>query len=58
MPWQELLNNGWLIVGMNHYKLSGKRYLFCAMSKDGRCIKSEGEDDSAVFDDLHEQAGL
>ena len=45
MPWDALLKDGWLIVGMNHYKLGGKRHLFCAMVKGDTCIKAEGEND-------------
>lgn len=49
MPWDELTDKGWMIVGMNHYKLKGTRFLFCAMAKDGRCIVAEGVDETKVF---------
>lgn len=56
MPWEELTNDGWMIVGMNHYRLHGKRHLFCSMAKAGRCIVAEGTDESQVFESLKEQA--
>ena len=29
---------------MNHYHVNGKKMLFVALSKWGKCIKAEGED--------------
>ncbi len=40
---------------MNHYVVDGIRYLYVAMSKDGRLIKAEGQD-IAVWDELARQA--
>ncbi len=56
MPWEPLTNDGWAIVGMNHYHLKGTRHLFVAMTKAGRCITAEGSDEAAVFDHLAELA--
>lgn len=48
----------WDIVGMNHYHVDGNRYLFVAMSKNGRLIKCEGLDEyhHLIWDSLVEQA--
>lgn len=58
MPWKEM--KGWSIVGMNHYFVEGakkERHLFVAMvNRAGRCIKAEGPDESAVFEDLQKKA--
>ncbi|MCK4782155.1 MAG: hypothetical protein KAV87_00280 [Desulfobacteraceae bacterium] len=56
MPWNRTELNGWSIVGMNHYHQEGRKYLFCSMAKDGRCITAEGLSEDAVFDRLAEQA--
>ena len=56
MPWSDLVEGGWMIVGMNHYRLKGERHLFCAMAKGGSCIVAEGTDEKAVFEELKHQA--
>ena len=56
MLWDELTNDGWMIVGMNHYRMAGERHLFCSMAKDGRCIVAEGVDEWQGFESLKEQS--
>lgn len=46
----------WAIVGMNHYHKDGKRFLFVAMTKDGRCITVEGEDNDYLWNRLWHKA--
>jgi hypothetical protein len=55
-PWKYGPLDEWAIVGMNHYFVNGKKMLFVAMMKDGRCIKSEGEDDEYLWNRLWHQA--
>jgi hypothetical protein len=55
-PWQDGLLASWSIVGMNHYLLSGKRCLFVAMTKNGRCITEEGSDDEYLWNRLWHKA--
>lgn len=50
------MSDGWLIVGMNHYKVSGVVFLFVAMAKDGKLIKEEGPDDVYLWNRLWHQA--
>lgn len=52
---QSLLNE-WDIVGMNHYYVDGKKYLFVAMQKDGKLIKEEGEEDKYFWNRLWHKA--
>lgn len=49
---------GWDIVGMNHYHVAGKKFLFVAMTKDGICIKEEGpiEDEKYIWNRLWNRA--
>ncbi len=56
VPWTEKPLDGWAIVGMNHYHVGGKRHLFVAMTKDGRCIHEEGCDEEALWCRLREKA--
>lgn len=57
MPWQKLKEDGWRIVGMNHYNLEGECHLFVAMTKKGQpAIVAEGTDEVEVFKNLEEQA--
>ena len=55
-PWLSGPLSEWSIVGMNHYHVSGKRFLFVAMTKDGRCIREEGADDKYIWNRLRHQA--
>jgi len=55
-PWNCVELQEWSIVGMNHYRLHGKRHLFVAMTRGTHCIHSEGCDESLVFAELVEQA--
>ena len=53
LPWLDETDfAGWDIVGMNHYHVDGERRLFVAMTKDGRCVKAEGPDDSRIWHTL------
>ena len=56
MPWEGDVLASWSIVGMNHYRLAGKRHLFVSMAKDGRCIVAEGTEPAAVFENLERKA--
>lgn len=55
-PWLSAPLNEWSIVGMNHYHVNGKRFLFVAMTKDGVCITEEGEDDEYLWNRLWHKA--
>jgi len=52
LPYQSLLDNGWSIVGMNHYYVDGVRHLYCAIVKADTCIQVEGKNDLDVFSTL------
>ena len=56
MPWNISELDGWSIVGMNHYHVNGKKYLFCSMAKNGLCITAEGDCESGVFSSLARKA--
>lgn len=57
LPWNRPELEGWTIVGMNHYFVSGVKHLYCAMMNEaGGAIKAEGIDEIAVFDKLVEEA--
>ena len=43
---------------MNHYHVGGQRHLFVAMVQGDRCIKAEGADEAAVFEELERQASM
>lgn len=58
MPWQRLMQANWLIVGMNHYRLNGNLYLYCAMMNKGQCIVAQNTDEAMVFTELERQAGI
>jgi hypothetical protein len=55
-PWQQRPLDSWSIVGMNHYHVAGKRFLFVAMTKDGVCITEEGLDDQYLWNRLWHKA--
>lgn len=55
-PWQKPPLDQWAICGMNHYHINGKKRLFVSMTKDGKCITSEGEDNFVVWNNLALQA--
>lgn len=59
-PWARTAFNGWDIVGMNHYRVDNERYLFVAMTKGSRLIRSEGlvTHEAAIWDILESQALL
>jgi hypothetical protein len=52
LPWRRLELLDWDIVGMNHYWVNGTRFLFVAMTKEGRCVRAEGSDEADVFEAL------
>lgn len=56
MPWKRLLDSGWKIVGMNHYRIRNVTYLSCAMARSGRSIIAKGPDESKVFLELEQLA--
>lgn len=56
LPWLREPLADWSIVGMNHYHQNGKKYLFVAMVRDGRCIVEEGLDDETLWNRLCERA--
>lgn len=51
-PWSRPPLDKWAICGMNHYHVSGKRMLFVAMTRHGKCIKAEGSDDEYLWNRL------
>lgn len=55
-PWLRSPLDKWLICGMNHYHVDGKRMLFVSMVKDGKCITSEGEDNWVIWNNLSIQS--
>ena len=55
-PWQSKPLNDWSIIGMNHYHVNGQRFLFVAMTKDGRVIQEEGKDDEYLWNRLWHKA--
>ena len=56
MPWLTGSLAGWSIVGMNHYRMHGRKNLFVAMARQGVCIEAEGPDDAGLWGDLEAQA--
>ena len=56
MPWRQGHLACWAIVGMNHYRASGRLRLFVSMERFGRCIKAEGPDGPAIWESLELQA--
>jgi len=55
-PWMMPPLDQWAIVGMNHYHVAGERFLFVAMTKDGKCIQEEGKDDEYLWNRLWHKA--
>ncbi len=56
LPWRLAPLRDWWIVGMNHYRQAGRRCLYVAMTRDGRCISAEGDNEEEVFRSLANQA--
>lgn len=48
-PWKMKPLDEWSIVGMNHYRFEGERWLFVAMAKEGRLIQAEALDDEFIW---------
>lgn len=55
-PWLGGRLKDWAICGMNHYHANGERFLFVAMTMDGKCITAEGKDDWSLWNSLQLQA--
>lgn len=55
-PWKMRPLDEWSIVGMNHYHINGEKFLFVAMTKDGRCITEKGPDDEYLWNRLWHKA--
>jgi hypothetical protein len=55
-PWQCPALRDWLICGMNHYHVKGRRRLFVSMTRGGRCITAEGADNQWIWEDLADKA--
>ena len=55
-PWQKYPLSDWSICGMNHYHVSGARFLFVSMVKGQVCITEEGADDSYIWERLANKA--
>lgn len=51
-PWMMPPLDKWSICGMNHYHVGGEKRLFVAMTKDGKCIKQEGDNTWAIWNNL------
>lgn len=56
VPWQHPDLADWSIVGMNHYHITGTRFLFVAMMRGDRCIKAEGADSDGLWEQLRRRA--
>ena len=56
MPWQQAPLDEWAIVGMNHYHVNGKRFLFVALTRGGQCITEGGPDDKYLWNRLWHKA--
>lgn len=54
---KKLLEQGYAVVGMNHYYLKNKLHLFCAIlnTKKQIAFKAEGENSKEVFETLYNQ---
>jgi len=55
-PWLIPPLDGWDICGMNHFYINGNKFLFVSMTKNGFCIKEEGDDDSFLWNRLYHKA--
>lgn len=55
-PWLQSPLDDWSIVGMNHYHVAGKRFLFVSMVRNGVCITEEGRDDKYLWNRLWHKA--
>lgn len=55
-PWKQSPLDTWSICGMNHYHIHGQKFLFVAMTKDGKCITEEGKDDEYLWNRLYHKA--
>lgn len=55
-PWKQHPLDKWSICGMNHYRIEGKKCLFVSMTKGGRCIMEEGDDDREIWNSLYRKA--
>ena len=57
LPWKHPDLVDWSIVGMNHYYVNGnRRRIFIAIVRDNYCVKVEGQDISATWEELRLKA--
>lgn len=54
-PWKSNTLNSWSIIGMNHYHIDGKKYLFVSISKGNTCVTYEGLDDGSIWESLEQK---
>jgi hypothetical protein len=57
-PWQSPGLSEWSIVGMNHYSVNGRKWLFVAMAMYDHCIKAEGPDGPLIWSELEQKAKI
>lgn len=57
LPFEDYPLNKWSIVGMNHFRINGEKWLYCSMV-DGRgnCITAQGQKAEDVFKELEFKA--
>ncbi len=57
LPFEEYPLNRWHIIGMNHFRINGTRWLYCSMVNDNdQCITVQGPDPEKVFEELKHKA--
>lgn len=56
IPWKRYPLKTWSICGMNHYHVNGEKFLFVSMTKNNKCIVSEGKDSKELWNDLRIKA--
>jgi hypothetical protein len=53
LPWKESVFDNWSIIGMHHYRVQGRQYLFVAMGNSkNQVVKAHGYGDIGVFEAL------
>lgn len=58
LPWELPDLKSLDIVCINHYHVDGKRMIYVALSKNGKLIKEEGEDNQEIWRALRTKAML
>lgn len=46
---------GWMVAVHNDYRLAGRLMTFWLFTKDGRCVKGEGNTDAEALDEVRGQ---